>query len=95
MPPSQEGDAPSSDPHHRCSPRESWKEGGFETVGFFDYAAAGIPKVLILLVYFLTIGYALGKKVFDFEEPKDEIAQKEDGQDGSQKMTPPKCSSPY
>lgn len=64
------------------------EDGGFDTVGFFDYAAAGIPKVLILLVYFLTIGYALGKKVFNFEEPTDVVPQKEEEQNGNQKMTP-------
>ncbi|PWM38004.1 MAG: hypothetical protein DBX66_04500, partial [Clostridiales bacterium] len=44
------------------------EEGGYPACGFFDYAAAGIPKVLILLAYFLTVGYWLGKRVFDFEE---------------------------
>ena len=47
-------------------------EGGHETMGFFELSYAGIPKAILLLVYYLTIGYALQKKVFTFPEPPDE-----------------------
>lgn len=50
-------------------------EGGYAGATFFEYLAAGFPKVLILLVYFVTIGFRLGDKVFDFEEPKPEVAE--------------------
>jgi sodium-dependent dicarboxylate transporter 2/3/5 len=50
------------------------QEGGFELVGFFEYAWAGIPKVFILLIYYLTIGYSLGKKVYDFDELPNKVS---------------------
>lgn len=63
------------------------QEGGFETASFFEYSKFCIPLVLILLVYFLTIGYQLGKKVFDFDEIKDDVIdQKENG--SNNKITP-------
>lgn len=58
-------------------------EAGYEGAAFFDYLAAGLPKVLILLVYFLTIGLKLGQKTFDFEEPEDDTPV----QEGEQKLT--------
>ena len=46
-------------------------EGGHETMRFFELSYAGIPKALLLLGYYLTIGYALQKKVFTFPEVQD------------------------
>lgn len=64
------------------------EEGGYPACGFFDYAAAGIPKVLILLAYFLTVGYWLGKRVFDFEESQDPIPANSGGEEQSERLTP-------
>lgn len=50
-------------------------EGGYTGATFFEYLAAGFPKVLILLIYFVTIGFKLGDKVFDFEEPVPEVSE--------------------
>lgn len=58
-------------------------DAGLEGASFFEYMAAGLPKVLILLVYFLTIGLKLGQKTFDFEEPEDETSVP----DGEEKLT--------
>lgn len=58
-------------------------DAGFEGASFFEYMAAGLPKVLILLVYFITIGLKLGEKTFDFEEPVDNVKIEE----GPQKLT--------
>lgn len=49
-------------------------DAGYEGASFFEYLWAGLPKVVILLVYFVTIGFRLGQKTFDFEEPADEVA---------------------
>ena len=46
-------------------------EGGHETMGFFDITLAGAPILLLLIIYALTIGYRLQKKVFNFEEVPD------------------------
>ena len=43
-------------------------EGGHETMGFFELSYAGIPKIILLIVYYLTIGHTLQKKVFTFPE---------------------------
>lgn len=47
-------------------------EGGHEPMSFFELSYAGFPKAVLLLVYFMTIGYVLQKKVFNFPEIKDE-----------------------
>jgi len=47
-------------------------EGGHETMGFFEISHIGIPKILILIIYYLTIGYVLQKKVFNFPDPVDD-----------------------
>ena len=53
------------------------EEGGHETLGFFDITPIGVPILLLLFVYALTIGYKLQKKVFDFEETSDAEPQTE------------------
>lgn len=60
------------------------EEAGMEGASFFTYLGAGLPKVLILVVYFLTIGFKLGQKTFNFEEPEDDTEIPE----GEQKLTP-------
>ena len=46
--------------------------GGVRPIGFFEMMTAGLPRVIVLILYFTTIGYALQKKVFTFEETPDE-----------------------
>lgn len=61
-------------------------DAGYEGASFFEYLWAGLPKVLILLVYFVTIGFHLGQKTFDFEEPADEVASGADNRKLTGKM---------
>lgn len=61
-------------------------DAGYEGASFFEYLWAGLPKVVILLVYFVTIGFRLGQKTFDFEEPADEVAPGEENQKLTGKM---------
>ena len=44
------------------------QDGGYETMSFFEIGYLGLPVLLLMLVYFQTIGYALQKKVFTFPE---------------------------
>jgi len=53
-------------------------EGGHETMGFFDIGLFGIPLLLLLVVFTLTIGQKLMKKTFDFEELPDAITSGEE-----------------
>ncbi len=46
-------------------------EAGLEGAGFFEYFVTGLPKVLIMVVFFLTIGYPMIKKTCDFPEVPD------------------------
>lgn len=41
---------------------------GCTPMGFFDLAKGSIPLILIMLIYYGTIGYSLQKKTFNFEE---------------------------
>ncbi len=61
-------------------------EGGYEGATFFEYLGGGLPKVLILVIYFVTIGYKLGEKVFDFEEEQTAVTANGDGETFSAKM---------
>lgn len=53
------------------------EETGCNTMGFFDLAFVGVPKVLVIALYFSTIGYWLQKKVFNFPEREDKIPEGE------------------
>ena len=44
------------------------KAGGHETMAFFELSLAGGPVIILLLLYYLTIGHILQKKVFTFPE---------------------------
>ncbi|MCL2415971.1 MAG: SLC13 family permease [Defluviitaleaceae bacterium] len=44
------------------------EEGGHELMGFFDIALAGVPILILLIIYALTIGYQLQKKIFNFDD---------------------------
>lgn len=41
---------------------------GLEGMKFFDLAYSGVPKVIFLIIYYTTIGYALQKKIFKFDD---------------------------
>lgn len=41
---------------------------GVETLGFFTLARGALPAILISLLYFMTVGNALQKRVFDFSD---------------------------
>ncbi|MCL2397031.1 MAG: SLC13 family permease [Defluviitaleaceae bacterium] len=45
------------------------REGGHDTIGFFELSAVGLPIIGLLLVFYLTIGHSLQKRVFNFPEP--------------------------
>ena len=44
------------------------RDNGYKTIGFFEVGAIGFPILLLLLIYFMTIGFKLQKRVFDFPE---------------------------
>ena len=52
-------------------------EGGYGAMGFFEIGFIGVPIVLAVLVFFLTIGCKLQRKVFDFPELKDDSPKPE------------------
>ena len=52
-------------------------EGGHKTMSFFELAYIGLPIVIIALIFFMTIGLKLQKKVFNFPEVVDEVATEE------------------
>lgn len=41
---------------------------GYAGAGFFEYLSTGLPKVLLLVAFFSTIGYRMLKKTCDFPE---------------------------
>lgn len=49
------------------------QDGGYDTMGFFEIAYTGLPVVLLVIIFFTTVGYKLQKKVFSFPEVEDEI----------------------
>ena len=52
------------------------EEHGHGGLGFFEVGKFGIPMLILLLVFFLTIGMKLQKKVFNFPEVEDTDAKK-------------------
>ena len=53
------------------------REGGHDTMAFFELSLAGVPVLLLLLAYYLTFGNILQKKVFTFPEVPENPAQAE------------------
>ena len=45
---------------------------GMPEMGYFELAWVGIPRTLMCIIYFATIGYALEKKVFKFDDKIDQ-----------------------
>lgn len=43
-------------------------EAGYESLGMFDFAKVSGPCIIVALIYFLTIGFAIEKKAFDFKD---------------------------
>lgn len=50
---------------------------GLEGMKFFDLASSGVPKVILMMIYFYTFGYSIQKKVFDFEDVPDKPSDAE------------------
>lgn len=46
-------------------------DGGHETIGFFELSRLGLPIIILLVIYYQTIGYILQKKFFKFDEVLD------------------------
>jgi len=46
-------------------------DGGHETLGFFEIARTGLPIMILLVIYYQTIGFILQKKFFNFPEVED------------------------
>ncbi len=58
-------------------------DAGFEGASFFEYFITGLPKVLIMVVFFLTFGYKMIRQTCTFPEvpdaaDKDDVADKHD-----------------
>jgi anion transporter len=49
------------------------KEGGYGSIGFFEFAIVGGPILALMVVFVLTIGYRMMKRVFDFPEQADPV----------------------
>lgn len=43
-------------------------DNGYTPMKFFDLAKAGVPMCILMLIYFITIGYWLEKKIFTFDD---------------------------
>jgi len=56
------------------------QEGGHETMGFFELSYTGLPILVLLIVYVMTIGFKMKKKVFDFPEVVDQSSGQVSGQ---------------
>jgi len=48
--------------------------GGYQKMGFWDIGRLGLPVLILALAFYLTIGNAIQKKVFDFPEDSGDIA---------------------
>ena len=46
-------------------------EGGHEVMSFFEIARTGLPILVLLIIYYQTIGFVLQKKFFTFPEVED------------------------
>jgi len=46
-------------------------EGGHETMSFFELSRTGLPIILLLVIYYQTIGFVMQKKFFNFEDVED------------------------
>ena len=51
-------------------------EAGEETMGFFDLTLGSVPRLLFMVIFYVTIGYTLQKKFFNFEEVASNLPEK-------------------
>ena len=47
------------------------REGGYQPISFFEPGYTGVPVFALMFIYFMTVGYRLQKRVFDFPETHD------------------------
>ena len=68
-------------------------DNGLEPMSFFEVGKFGIPMLILLLVFFLTIGMKLQKKIFNFPEVGDDTAAKTNAADAAPKSVVKMCIS--
>ena len=49
------------------------QDSGYETVGFFEYSVIGLPVLILVTFFYLTIGGRLQERAFDFSEIIDDV----------------------
>jgi len=59
---------------------------GCRGMTFFELTRGALPIVILLIVYYATIGYKLQNKVFDFNDPQSEFTEEGDGEYNKSKM---------
>ena len=55
------------------------EEGGHELISFFEVSKIGLPVLALTVIYYLTVGDKLQKRVFDFPEVEDAVAESASG----------------
>ncbi|MCI2106084.1 MAG: anion permease [Intestinimonas sp.] len=67
-------------------------DAGLETMGFFDLTLGGLPRLVVIILFYATIGCALQNKVFNFPEVTDETMLAQANSEGAQKHDPVKMA---
>lgn len=62
-------------------------ESGYESLGMFDWAKVSGPCFIVALLYFLTVGFRLEKKVLNFDDVSPVSAEYDPAAEGEQKIT--------
>lgn len=62
-------------------------ESGYESLGMFDWAKVSGPSFIVALLYFLTVGFRLEKKVLNFDDVSPVSAEYDPAAEGEQKIT--------
>lgn len=62
-------------------------ESGYESLGMFDWAKVSGPCFIVALLYFLTVGFRLEKKVLNFDDVSPVSAEYDPAAEGGQKIT--------
>ncbi len=47
-------------------------DNGLETMSFFDLTLGSVPRLIFMVAFYATIGFAMQKKIFNFEEKLDD-----------------------
>lgn len=63
-------------------------DAGFESLGMFDFAKVSGISFIVALIYFMTIGFAMEKKVFNFEDVSPVSEEYRKGKEDSQEEEP-------